>query len=71
MHFNSEESPIVSKKFVESVIAKFGIDSDEYRVRVLGEFPRIGEMDDKGYMPLFERGEVKFAPDTSFIPSTL
>nr|DAJ27358.1 MAG TPA: Terminase [Caudoviricetes sp.] len=41
MHFNSEESPIVSKKFVESVIAKFGIDSDEYRVRVLGEFPRI------------------------------
>lgn len=71
LHFNSEESPIVSKKFVESVIAKFGIDSDEYRVRVLGEFPRVGEMDDKGYMPLFERGEVKFAPDISFIPNTL
>jgi hypothetical protein len=37
----------------------------------LGEFPRIGEMDDKGYMPLFERGEIKFAPDISFIPNIL
>lgn len=71
LHFNSEESPIVSKKFVDSIIAKFWEDSDEYRVRVLGEFPRIGEMDDKGYMPLFDRGEIKFIQESSFIPHTL
>jgi len=37
--FNSEKSPIVSKQWCEKQAAKYGRDSDFYRVRVLGEFP--------------------------------
>lgn len=37
--FSSEESPLVSKEYVQRMRDKFGYDSDVYRVRVLGEFP--------------------------------
>ena len=37
---NAEESPIVDKRYYEIIAAKFGRDSDVYRVRVLGEFPK-------------------------------
>ena len=36
--FNSEESPLVSKESIASW-AKFGKQSNEYRVRILGRFP--------------------------------
>jgi len=36
---NSLESPIVNKDNVRRIIDLYGIDSDVYRVRVLGEFP--------------------------------
>ena len=38
--FNTEESENVSKKAIEDYKRKYGTDSDVYRVRVLGEFPR-------------------------------
>lgn len=38
--WNSEESPNVSPGFIEFYRNKYGPDSDPYRVRVLGEFPR-------------------------------
>ena len=37
---NAEESPLVSRESIEEWIAEYGKDSDEYRVRVLGQFPR-------------------------------
>ncbi len=40
LHWNSEDSPLVTHEFVEFYRTKYGSDSDVYRVRVLGEFPR-------------------------------
>ena len=37
---NSEESEIVDKRYCENLALKYGKDSDIYRVRVLGEFPK-------------------------------
>ena len=37
--FNAEESPIVSEANIARLAEEFGLDSDVYRIRVLGEFP--------------------------------
>ena len=47
LSFNGEESPIVDRKFVDDIIGEHGIDSDEYRIRVRGLFPRADSVDDK------------------------
>jgi hypothetical protein len=39
-HINSESSPRVSPEYPKRMAQKWGRDSDIYRVRVLGEFPR-------------------------------
>ena len=38
--WNAEESPNVDKKHITRMAAEYGRESDTYRVRVLGEFPR-------------------------------
>lgn len=38
-----EDSPRVTDKYVEYIAAKYGIDSNVYRVRCLGEFPTAGD----------------------------
>ena len=53
MKFSSRESPVVSEKFVQEIIAENGEESDEYRYRVLGEFPEAENVDDKGFLPLY------------------
>lgn len=40
IHVGAKDSPRVSPQFVEMVRKTWGEDSDEFRVRVLGEFPR-------------------------------
>ena len=40
LHFNGEESPLVTDAYINKMAKKWGKDSDQYRVRVLGEFPR-------------------------------
>jgi len=60
LSFNSEESPIVDRWFVNNIIAEYGKDSDQYRVRVLWEFPKAGLIDDKGWIPLFDPNELTF-----------
>lgn len=37
---NAEESENVSKQTIERARQQYGVDSDAYRVRILGEFPR-------------------------------
>lgn len=39
-HVSCVDSPRVSKEFVEEMRLRYGEDSNAYRVRVLGEFPR-------------------------------
>lgn len=68
-HFNSEESPFVDKEYVNRIIDKHGKDSDEYRIRVLGEFPREDAVDDQGYVPLLGRNDIRqipFSDDNQF-----
>ena len=45
-----EDSPLVSPDFIKDMAARYGSESNAFRVRVLGEFP---EADDDTYIPLF------------------
>lgn len=40
LHFRSDESSNVSNTYASKIADKYGKDSDVYRVRVLGEFPK-------------------------------
>lgn len=60
--FNSEESPRVDRKYVDSIIAKYGEDSVQYKIRVQGEFPDEGVMDDSGYVQLFNDADIRIVP---------
>ena len=64
LKFNSEDSPVVDEEFVNRIIEKFGIDSDEYLIRVKGGFPKMGSMDDKGYVPLINREQIQVNNDS-------
>ncbi len=60
--FSSEDSPFVDTPYVERIIAKHGRDSDEYRIRVLGKFPREDMVDEGGYVPLLNRHDISQIP---------
>lgn len=60
--FNSEESPRVDQKFSNDIISKYGKDSVQYRIRVRGEFPDEGIMDDAGYVQLFNDADIHIVP---------
>lgn len=67
--FNAEESPRVDSKSVEGWKDKYGEDSVQYHIRVLGHFPDEGVMDDKGYVQLFNEKELHFKPfDGGWMP---
>lgn len=48
LHWNGEESPLVSEKYIEDMRLKYGIDSPIYQVRVLGNFASAAD----GVIPL-------------------
>lgn len=60
--FDATKSPRVSPSSVEGWKDKYGEDSVQYAVRVLGRFPDEGVMDDKGYVQLFNERELRFIP---------
>lgn len=60
--FSSLESPRVDHKYVDSIKAQYGDDSVQYAIRVKGEFPNEGIMDDKGYVQLFNEKDLHFIP---------
>ena len=41
--FSGEESPRVSKQYIQDIVNEYGKDSDMFRVRVAGEFPNASE----------------------------
>lgn len=46
-HVSSLGLPTVAQDFIDEIVTEFGEDSNEYRIRVLGEFP---ETDDESYI---------------------
>lgn len=56
--FSSLESPRVDEKYVKGIVDKYGDDSVQYAIRVLGQFPDEGIMDDKGYVQLFNDADL-------------
>lgn len=67
--FSSLESPRVDQKYVDAIVAKYGEDSVQYQIRVKGEFPNEGIMDDKGYVPLLNERDIRIVPfDTEWKP---
>lgn len=68
-HFNSDDSPLVNDKYVDRIITKYGEESDEYRVRVQGIFPREDAMDDKGFMPLLKMADLRKTVNCEWVSS--
>lgn len=67
--FNAEESPRVNIKAVQEWKDKYGEDSVQYIIRVLGKFPDEGIMDDKGYVQLFNEKDIHIVPfDSAWKP---
>lgn len=67
--FNSEESPRVDQKYIDSIVAQYGSDSVQYAIRVKGSFPNEGIMDDSGYVQLFNANDLHIVPyDTQWKP---
>jgi hypothetical protein len=60
--FSSLDSPRVDQKYVDTIVAKYGEDSVQYNIRVKGEFPDEGIMDDKGYVQLFNERDLHIVP---------
>lgn len=44
MTVNAETVPMVSRDSIDIVVKQYGAESDQYRVRVLGEFPTVDSM---------------------------
>lgn len=61
--FDSSESPIVDRSFVDSIVRKHGVESDEYRIRVAGTGPKAEGVDAMGYVPLLEESDLREASD--------
>ena len=58
--FNAEDSPLVDVGSIEQWEKEYGKDSDEYRVRVRGEFPNQDVIDEKGYVRMFKMDDIKY-----------
>lgn len=63
LHYSSLDSPIVEADYEQRMADDYGRDSDEYKIRVLGEFASVAEMDDKGWIPLFANVTIMFEPE--------
>lgn len=65
LHFNSEDSPIVDRAYVERILfkAKGDKESDEYRIRVQGEFPKSDSVDGKGYVPILAKTDLSYTQE--------
>lgn len=60
-HIDGRNSPRVSQEFVQTIIDMYGEDSDVFRVRVAGEFPKA-ENDVFIPLPLVEKGVMNELP---------
>lgn len=42
LQFSCIDSPLVARDYISDMVREYGVDSDMYRYRVLGDFPRFG-----------------------------
>jgi hypothetical protein len=63
-HFSSKDSPIVTDDYAKLVERKYGLESNVYRVRVLGEFPQSDTNVLIG-LPLVEAAQERFIYPTN------
>lgn len=63
LQFSSLESPLVDEEneMIKEIRQKYGEDSDEWRIRVLGLFPKEEGVDERGFLPLFPKRLVEEA----------
>lgn len=60
LQFNSEQSPIVKEDSdLYDIIEKHGKGSDEYKIRILGQFPDREAPDKDNFVPLLQEDEIK------------
>jgi len=71
LSFNSKESPIVDEEFVGRILEKHGEASDEFKIRVLGEFPSEEGIDEKGFVNLFTNEEIKFTQERAYVQTRM
>ncbi|MCX6822231.1 MAG: hypothetical protein NTW30_05655 [Candidatus Aenigmarchaeota archaeon] len=71
MQFSSKDSPIVNEDYITRITEKHGEESDEYKIRVLGEFPAADAIDDQGYVPLFLETDLRQVEDMLFVGDCL
>lgn len=66
--FSSLESPIVasSSQLINGIVKQYWEDSDEYRVRVLGEFPDEDVIREDWYMKLFRQTDIRITNQNNF-----
>jgi hypothetical protein len=71
LSFDCLDSPVVDNSYVERIKDKYGEDSDQFRVRVQGKFPKEDQIDAKGWSKLVLEKELDYAlshiPEESYI----
>lgn len=69
--FDSSDSPVVEEDYVNMMASKYGIESDEYRVRVQGLPPNAEMVDEQGWIPLLAESQIHMTPDAGFTAGRL
>lgn len=67
LQFDSEDSPVVKEGYVSRMEQKHGRDSDEFRLRVKGVFPKEDAIDEKGYVPLVVESDIRMTSNDDFV----
>lgn len=71
LHFNSEDSPIVDEDFLQKIISEKWKKSEEYKIRVLWEFPDEEGVDEKWYVPLLLAKQLNEVDRLDFEPEVI
>lgn len=64
--FSALDSPLRSDDRIAKIREKYGDDSDEFRVEVLGLPPNEESIDEGGFVPLLRESDLRFIPRASF-----
>lgn len=64
--FDTTQSPVADEGYVQEIRSEHGEDSDIWRFRIKGLFPRADGADTKGYSPLFIESDIHECADSPF-----